>query len=396
MKSLPQTLFKPRFREACAAVPEFKELPGYNATPSWSTFSAQSQVHLASHIVLARAMAEAKELNQAPSLWRTAFLAAGLVVQSKADKPVYISLGSLGMACAILWPVDRIEIGAKRVKIWQPQSIVRIDELNMAYVCDLTHWSVWPCEFVSPARMYVELGHRIPEAWPGVCALHTGRKTVPLLEHAARCSFFNFTKDLLHKVLVQELGQVCPDGADKASLLFLCVKHALKTSDLDAADIIEDAAAQDEVDPVEQGILETDVARECIDVSDHQAVDSYLEKLEEHKQEAQTILQKVKGVRDKCGKSVARKAIAIPKDMQWSAKEVRALLPPNSAILRDTYNCRWRVWYGKANISGTRWSHSVSWGYTHNDEHCARECLQEAWKRHLAAHPGQCPIKGLF
>lgn len=46
----------------------------------------------------------------------------------------------------------------------------------------------------------------------------------------------------------------------------------------------------------------------------------------------------------------------MPVEQTWTVEQAQKLCPPNSRIWRDTFNARWRVFYGDI------WSKSKSWG----------------------------------
>ena len=298
------------------------------------------------------------------------------------------------LACHLLWPAVSVEIARKGTPLilWGPKPIQFFWELKVEYVQELKDWKVIPYTFISPARIFVEHGNKLPAELPDKIMMQlSAKKPIPLIEHAANCSFWTVPIDILQKIVVQEYAKEVDKELKRPALVVEVIKIVLKCSDALAADILEEGIA--EFTSMDEDILDSEEVVQCVDETDRDKVTSFVKGKAVEKGAAAEISSIVQGIRIRSGVK-ERKPVGIPKNMTWAQEEVAKLLPPLSTILRDQFNGRWRVWYGKG--SGTRWSHSVSWGPDLDDAACAKGCLIAVWSKHTAVTGEKCHIRGLM
>ena len=73
-----------------------------------------------------------------------------------------------------------------------------------------------------------------------------------------------------------------------------------------------------------------------------------------------------------------------------TADAVLDLLPRGGrggcCVTRSDSSNNWRVFYGPANIRGTRWSRAKSWGESGDEKRCICFVIKKVWELHCKIH----------
>ena len=118
------------------------------------------------------------EVMIGPRFWRSGPLQRGLLVRMQGLDGTWLVASKLGMACAVLWPVESMDIEAHPtpLKLWGPKPIQFFWEMNVSYVHELKDWTVIPYMFISPARIWLEMDRKLPKELPPMFMLQLGKK----------------------------------------------------------------------------------------------------------------------------------------------------------------------------------------------------------------------------
>ena len=376
-KALPESVFRPATKHM--TTPALKELPGHGQAP-WPTCWPPEQYHgVAEDLLMMRWCHGNQCFNEAPSYWRGVFIQHGVVVKFK-QSGIFLSLGCTCTMVA-LWPLVKTQsVGQTCFAL---KKVASIDELAFRAVGSFGEWKAIPSRFVSPAHLFVLNKRKLPDTFPELSLLQTG-KEMPFLEYAAQQGFWHFKGLKIKKLLQDEWGLQLDPNASDAELLVQAVCAAKGCSPACAADILESRAFVDE-EAEEIALLGSEEVQDAMCDEDKKEISQYLDTHQEKLDFSQSMVKAIGAIREKAPKTAAaetrpngkRKAVSFKPKGHWTAAEASPLFPAGAKVLKDLFNARWRVW-----MRG--YTKSRSWGITGDDEGTMFGLARDAWAHHQA------------
>ena len=386
-KVLPDSVFRPATKNMTTEV--LKELPGKGMAP-WPTFWPPEQYHcVAEDLHLMRWCHQHQCFNDAPSMWRSAFIQHGSVIKFQRSAESFLSLGCIATMVA-LWPLEKK--GPLNQSFFALKRLASIDELAFRPVQSFADWRGVPSKFVSPAHLFALNKCKLPDTLPELGLLQTG-KELPFLEYAAQHGFWQFKGPRIKKLLQEEWGLEPEAGSTDAELLIQAVCAAKGCDAASAADLLEARACVDE-EAEEIALLGSGEVQDAMCEEDKKEISQYLDVHQEKLDFSQDVVKTIRAIRDKITKKSVqakakgkRKPVTFQPKGSWTADEALALFPDRSKVLKDIFSARWRVWLGGFN-------RSRSWGITGDDEGTMLKLAKDAWAHHESLTGEACPWVG--
>jgi hypothetical protein len=261
-------LFSPRL--ASRSIKEIDHIAGSKQSTSWPTFSSETWVRQISEQV---ALEEAHSRGNFADLehaWLSCLLEEGMLVRRVGSPTWLLSLGSLGAAMAVGWPM--IEIADEVGTVFTLDTSVTQDSLQFMVVLSDDQWEAQPLTWESPLSHMIRKGS--PACALGIHARPLGDKTT-LLKSAAEACFWKFGVGQLN-ALLEYLGIEAAANTltDKLTAL---IKYCLDPiSDARVLEILEMRLLKDSESSQLCELLQRDFMHEMMPASDGKEADKIM------------------------------------------------------------------------------------------------------------------------
>ncbi len=204
--------------------------------------------------------------------------------------------------------------------------------------------------------------------------------------------FWKLSKEVLLHVCRDECGLKVDAKTQRFDLAVAAVRSLLKLSDENIAAVLEPWVATEELSADEAALLASEEVQDLVDDGDRKAIADFIARATGNTDAAEEA-RKLRSLRPSAPPAKPRrKPINMPLRASMTGEQAGRFAPPTSRMYRDSFNCRWLIWYGRAQPPAPRWSASASWGVTRSDEDCIRIVLKRAWDRHTLLTGELCPF----
>jgi hypothetical protein len=232
LAKLPPTLFRLQYRSQSMG---FKNIVSTSKTAPYDTYSPSSMSALHEALMLLVYLSSTDAMEKGPAAWRTNLVRAGSILRFKGGEQMYMAFTARSMI-ACLWPLDEHRIG--KTRYWSLRKLADSSALLWRPVLDFDDCMVISYSFANQMRIHVDSRGRWPPKSVQVWFRDSGLKEANVLRHAALHGFQGVPQVIIDKILRMELGGSA-EGKNAAERTLLCVKLALKCSDLEAAEKLE-------------------------------------------------------------------------------------------------------------------------------------------------------------
>jgi len=395
--AMPSDMHNARLKDR--SIEAMDQLAGYTPATPWPTFSPASYQQLFSdQACLEYAHAEGG-WEKIQNLWMGALFYEGLVVKHRSWDAWCISLGAMGLATGLGWPVDlQLCRGDGYIVSLRPR--VQENDLKWLIMLDLQEWEALNVTWHSPAGL---VGQGSPAN--GIKG-HAAHKPESIMRVASRNAFWNLQTPCL-KAFCRHLGlQVSGEGL--VPHLAALIEYHLGPSEDEMVTILEQRMQLDADELSTAELVPEEVIMEAMPQEDKKEIESmqkerevavqtrtlYAKELRAYKARRQTnqggqVKQgrgRPKASSASSSKPGVRKPTVVPMkdvDLHWVALH----LPPGAKIRKCSFHSRYQCFF-----KGLSMSRSVR---LHSDHGALLQLLNWAWQQAQLYDDVQCHLEGL-
>lgn len=392
-------LFRPDPKNASV---DMRNVMGAQSRPAWPTPSPahaaqhQADLHLMEHCSAHHRWDEGR------CSWISVFCdQTKLLLRSEVllGSGWFFPLGNVVGVMGLGWPAVEVHMHGK--VFYQPKVGIRRAEVRWLPMTSFEDWEAMPFDFIGPLAMALPRS-KVPA---GIFAKPlSGPDT--LLRAMAQHAFSEFPKvcltsisrhiglevcasDSLYTILWNLVSKCCPELSEDRLISILELR--VKCPD-PLITVVQEHCESDLFDAGERKEIR-EMSR--VTAARKTAAEMFHEEHRARKQRHQASASQPgsKARQRRCPAPPARQYPAsLPaSEHDWTIEEVKACMPPDAHLYRDSVNCRWQICFG----GKSRESRSAAW-LKHGHNGAALRMLQEAWANFERIGGAQCPIPGLL
>lgn len=380
---------------------DMRKVMGSQARPAWPS---PSPLHAAQHQADLHLMvycSSRHRWHEGKTSWMSVFCdQTKLLLRSKTllGSDWYFPLGNAVGVLGLGWPA--VEVHMNGNVFYQPKAGVPRSEVRWLPMTSFDDWEGMPFEFLGPLAMALP-SSPVPA---GIFAKPTSDPDT-LLRSMAQQAFSDFPKMCLVSISRHIGLEVCPSDSLYTTLSKLISKCCPELSEERLVSILElrvtcpDPRVTVVQENCESEMFDASERKEIRDMSKQAAARRATEdtlqeehRARKHRYQASAAHAKARGRAARSSAQPSRHQTSLlAAEHGWTLDEVKACMPPDSHLYRDSVNCRWQICFG----GKSRESRSAAW-LKHGHNGAALRMLREAWGHWERTSGPQCPIPGVL